>query len=103
VTAETQRLTYISEGEMEMVDYYPLRYANHNPPESNLDGATHDEPVPEIAVAYNDYVENGNGRTVAVTVSIRLPNATRCPHCEAVAAVPGLKHRPGFLSRKIAE
>jgi hypothetical protein len=70
-----------------MVDYYPQRYANHNPPESNLDAAAHDEPVPEIAVAYNDYVENGKGRTVAVTVSIRLPlTACRCPHCKAVAA-----------------
>jgi hypothetical protein len=72
-----------------MVDYYPLHHGNHNLPESNLDAALHDEPVPEIAVAYNDYVENGNGRTIAVTLSIRLPlNTLRCPHCEAVAQFP---------------
>jgi hypothetical protein len=72
-----------------MGDYYPLRYTNHTLPESKLDAVAHDDSVPEIAVAYNDYAENGKGRTIAVTVSIRLPNACRCPHCEAVAHVPG--------------
>jgi hypothetical protein len=70
------------------MDYYPLRYSNHTLPEPAPDAAARDEPVPEIAVAYNDYVENGKGRTIAVTFSIRMPNATHCSHCEAAAPVP---------------
>ncbi len=71
-----------------MVDYYPLHHGNHNLPESNLEAVPHDDPVPEIAVAYNDYVENGQARTIAVTLSIRLPNASRCSHCVAAGQFP---------------
>jgi thiol-disulfide isomerase/thioredoxin len=70
------------------MDYYPLHYSNHALSEPAPDVAACDEPIPVIDVAYNDYVENGKGRTVAVTFSIRLPNASWCPYCEAAAPVP---------------
>jgi hypothetical protein len=68
--------------------YYPLRYSNHTLSEPAPDAAIHDEPAPGIDVVYNDYSEKGKGRTISLTVSLRLPNASWCPHCEAVAQVP---------------
>ena len=72
-----------------MVDYYPIRSTNGKLPEPAIDAAARGEPAPIIDVVYNDYSENGKGRTVAVKVPISLPNASRCSHCEAVAHVTG--------------
>jgi hypothetical protein len=70
-----------------MVDYYPLRSTNHKLPEPDPE---EEQAVqePEVQVVWNHY-ENGDAKTVAVTVSIRLPlTACRCPHCEAAEQFP---------------
>jgi hypothetical protein len=73
VTAEIQRLTHLSEGEMEMVDYYPLRF-NHKQPEPNPKPGEEQEGQQPVVVdlVYNIYTER-NGKTIALKVSFRLP------------------------------
>jgi hypothetical protein len=66
-----------------MVDYYPTTANNGRLSYPARDPAAPDDPAPVVDVVYNDYVEGKKGRTLAVTVSIRLPTASRCPHCES--------------------
>jgi hypothetical protein len=69
-------------------DYFPLMYNHQQPdpdpkPEEDQEGQ---QPV-VVDVVYNTH-EAQNGKTVALTVSLRLPNASWCPHCEVVAPAP---------------
>jgi hypothetical protein len=71
-----------------MVDYYPLP-KNHKQPQIELEGGEEHEVADPIVVdlVYNTYEER-NGKTIAVTLSLRLPNVSRCPHCEAAGQFP---------------
>jgi hypothetical protein len=62
------------------MDYYPLHSSNHKlpPPADEEEQAV---PEPEVQVVWNHY-EKAGAKTMAVTVSIRLPKPCRCPHCE---------------------
>jgi hypothetical protein len=73
VTAEIQRLPHISEGEMEMVDYYPLRY-NHREPEPDPEPEEDKEEQQPVVVdlVFNSFEEE-KGKTTALKVSLQLP------------------------------
>jgi hypothetical protein len=75
VTAEIQRLPHISEGEMEMVDYYPLRSSNHKQPAATPELDDEEQAALEpifVDCVYNHH-EDRNGKTIALTVSFQLP------------------------------
>jgi hypothetical protein len=68
-----------------MVDHQLIRSSNHKLPGSEPE-EEQAVPEPEVHVVWNHY-EKAGAKTVAVTVSIRLPlTACRCSHYKAVAA-----------------
>jgi hypothetical protein len=71
-----------------MVDYLPLRSNNHRLPEPTPE-EDQESLQPEVDVVWNVYSERGDAKSMAVKVSLRLPNASRYSHCEAVAQFTG--------------
>jgi hypothetical protein len=55
-----------------MLDYYPLRNTNHKLPEPEPKEAQVEQQPVAVDLVYNTYTER-NGKTIALTVSFRLP------------------------------
>jgi hypothetical protein len=70
----------------DMRDFLTLQ-SNHSLPDPVLEEDQEAQQPLVVDVVYNTH-ETQNGKTVAVTVSLQLPNACRCPHCEVLAPLP---------------
>jgi hypothetical protein len=73
MTAEIQRLTHIAKGDKEMVDYYPLRYNHKEPEPAQEEREDQEEQQPVVVEAVYNYHEDGKSKTVALTISLQLP------------------------------
>jgi hypothetical protein len=55
-----------------MVDYFPLRSNNHNLPDSEPE-EEQIVPEPTVVEAVYNYHEDGKNKTIAITLSLQLP------------------------------
>jgi hypothetical protein len=69
---EIQRRTHISEGEKEMVDYFPLRPNGWKLPDPEPDEEQEGQQPNVVEAVYN-YHEDGKSMTIAIKVSLQLP------------------------------
>jgi hypothetical protein len=55
-----------------MVDYYPLRNTNHKLPDPEPE-EEQEAPQPDVAIVWNVYKEEGEAKSMALRISLRLP------------------------------
>jgi hypothetical protein len=73
-TSDTGTSSLITEGEKKMVDYHPLRSNNWKLPESDPEPEEEqDVQQPVVVEAVYNYHEDGKSKTVALKVSLQLP------------------------------
>jgi hypothetical protein len=55
-----------------MVDYYPIP-KNHKLPQPEPEGEEQEALQPEVDIVWNVYTEKGDAKSLALRISLRLP------------------------------